>query len=145
MVINFPSKHGGQSLVEVLVTVLIIAVSVSALIRFQNYLSYDNALTKQKNEATILGQKQLETFLDFQVLTNTSGYTSYQSIATGSASSTVNGTAYTIGWTVTSYTFPTYKNVNISVSWIDRRGVSQSTVVNSDVAGIEPAFSALIF
>jgi len=141
----FSHTQDGASLVEVLATAVIIALSATALIRFQNYLSYDNMLTRQKGEATVLAQKQLETLMDFEVLTNTTGYTSYQSIATGTTATTLNSTAFTISWAVSSYTFPTYKNVNINVSWTDSRGLAQSVALDSDIAGIEPAFSAIIY
>ena len=70
---------------------------------------------------------------------------SYESISTGSSAATVYGTPYTINWTVTSNTFPTYKLINVSVSWTDRTGGAQSVQVSSNIAGIEPAFSAIIY
>lgn len=134
----------GQTLVEVLVTLLFIAAGVIALIRFQNYLAYDTSLSQQKADATILATKQLETLRDFQVLNTTSGYTSYQSIASGSSSSTIGNTTYTVTWTVTPYTNPTYKNVSISVSWTDRYSTAQTLRLISNIAGIDPSNSASI-
>lgn len=135
----------GQSLIETMITVVVISISVVSLIRFQNYIAYDGDLAKQKGQATILANKQLETLLDFHVLTTMQGYVSYDSIASGTSSSTVNGTNYTVSWTVTPFELPTYKNVNINVSWTDRHGSNQSVAVSSDIAGIEPAFSAMAY
>lgn len=139
------SNQKGQSLVEVLITVLIIAVSVVALIRFQSYLSYDSSLVKQKSDASALAQQQLETLMDFQTISTTPGYTSYESISSGSSTSTINGTAYAVTWTVNSFTFPTYKTLSVNVSWSDRYGGAQSLTIDSNVAGIEPGFSAIIY
>lgn len=136
--------HNGQTLIEVMVTVLFMAIAVIALIRFQNYLAYDSMLTRQKNDATLLATEKLESLRYFQVLNNTSGYTSYQSIATGNSTSTVGNTTYTLNWTVTSYTNPTYKNVNVVVSWTDRNSLSQSIQMSSDIAGIDPSTSGSV-
>ena len=134
----------GQTLIELLVTILFIAVGVIALIRFQNYLSYNNTLTQQKGYATTLAISQIETLKDFQVLNTTSGYTAYSGIASGT--STVNGpnATYALAWTVTSYTNPTYKNIDLTVSWTDRAGNNQSIRFVTNIAGIDPQTSASI-
>ncbi len=134
----------GQTLIEVMVTVVFIAMAVIALIRFQNYQAYDSMLTQQKNAATLLATQEMENLRNFQVLNNTSGYTSYQSLASGSSSSTMGNTTYTIVWTVTSYTNPTYKNVNVIVSWTDRNSVAQSVELSSNIAGIDPSTSGSV-
>lgn len=141
----FRRKQIGQSLIEVLITVLVVAISAVALVRFHGYLSYDDSLTKQRADATVLAKQQLETLYDFQTKATTAGYTAYADIASGSGTPTVNGTAYTVTWTVTDFTAPDYKNVNISVSWSDRYGSSQSVVLNSDIAGVDPVFSAILY
>lgn len=134
----------GQTLVEVMVSLLFITAGAIALIRFQNYLAYDTNLAQQNGTAMLLASSQIETLRDFQVLNNTTGYTSYQGIASGSSSVTGNTTTYTLTWTVTSYTNPTWKNVSVVVSWTDRYGNSQSLQQVTDIAGIDPQFSAVI-
>lgn len=134
----------GLTLIETLVTLVFISIAVISLIRFQNYLSYDNSLSQQKGDATILAQSTLDSLSDFQVYNNTAGYTSYQSIASGTSTSVGTTTTYTITWTVSSNTNPTYKTINVTVSWTDRRGTSQSVSLVRRVAGIEPAKSAAV-
>lgn len=134
----------GQTLIEIMVTLAILSIGIIALVRFQNYLAYDNSLTQQKSEATILAVKKLETLKDFQVLNNTAGYTSYTSIASGTSSSTGVNATYSLSWTVTPYTNPTYKNLDVTVSWTDRYGTAQSVRLISNVAGIEPQNSSAI-
>lgn len=136
--------NDGQTLIEVMVTVLFMAIAVIALIRFQNYLAYDSMLTRQKNDATLLANQRLELLRDFQVLNNTSGYTSYQSIITGTTTATIGNTTYTLNWTVTPFTNPTYKNVNVVVSWTDRNNLSQSVQMSSDIAGVDPTTSGSV-
>lgn len=137
-------KSKGQTLVEALVTLLFIAIGVIALVRFQNYLAYDNALSRQKADATAIAQSQLETLRDFQVLNNTTGYTSYESITSGNTTVSGSSATYTVVWNVTTNTDPDYKDVTVTVSWTDKNGISQSVVLTSRIAGIEPANSAAV-
>lgn len=134
----------GQGLIEVLMTVLFIGIAVLALVRFQNYLGYNNAEAAQRIDAIIIAEKQIETLRDFQVLNNTSGYTSYQGIASGTGSATGAGVSYSISWTVTTNANPVYKTISVTVTWTDRYNVSQSVNLVTDVAGIEPSQSSSI-
>lgn len=137
-------KQQGQTLIEALVTILVIALGVIALIRFQSYLAYDNSLAQQKAEATFLALQKIEVLRDFQVLTNTAGYTSYQSIASGTGTSTGVNTTYNLSWTVTTNNNPDYKKIDVTVSWTDRYNNSQSVELVTDVAGIDPANSSAV-
>lgn len=137
-------RSQGQTLVETLITVLFIGLGVLALIRFQNYLNYDSSLAQQRSTAARLAESQLETIKDFHVLNNTTGYTSYQSITTGSSTVTGTTATYTVSWTVTPFTNPTYKNVDINVTWTDRNGSNQSVRLVTNIAGVDPGNSAAI-
>src|SRR3990167_110959 len=119
------NNKNGQTLIETLVTLVFISIGVIALIRFQNYLSYDTSLSQQTEDATIIAQSTIETLRDYQVLNNTTGYTSYQSISSGTSTVTSVTTTYTVNWAITSTTNPTYKNIDVTVSWTDRRGAVQ--------------------
>ncbi len=134
----------GQTLIEVMISLLFITVSAIALVRFQNYLAYDTSLVQQKAEAMLLAVSKIETLTNFQVLNNTSGYTSYQGIASGTTSHAGNTAVYTITTTVTTYTNPTYKNVSVTVSWTDRYGGTQSIQHVTNIAGIDPQYSSVI-
>jgi Tfp pilus assembly protein PilV len=137
-------RQQGQGLIEILMTVLFIGIGVVALIKLQNYLSNSNDLAYQRSDAVRIATRQVEILRDFQVINNTSGYTSYQGIATGSTTVTGANTTYTVSWTVTSYTNPTYKVINITVSWTDRYNEAQSVNMVASVAGIDPSSSATI-
>lgn len=138
------NREKGQTLIETLITVLFIAVSVIALIRFQAYLAYDNTLTQQKTEATLIGLKKMEQLSDYQVINTTTGYTAYQDIVSGSNTITGVNTTYTLTWTVTSFTNPTYKTIDLVVGWTDKNNVSQSIRLVTNTAAIDPANSASI-
>jgi Tfp pilus assembly protein PilV len=137
-------RSSGEGLLETMATLVLIAVSVLALIRFQNYLAYTGSTTRQQSDATILAINQIEKLRDFQVINNTSGYTSYQSIASGTSTSSTATTTYTTTWTVTPFTNPNYKTIDVTVSWTDRYNTAQSIRLTSMVASLDPAFSASI-
>lgn len=141
---NQQGKQRGQGLIEILMTVLFIGIGVVALIKLQNYLSSTNDAAYQRSDAVRIATRQIEVLQDFQVVNNTSGYTSYQGITSGSSTVTGANTTYTVSWTVSSFTNPTYKTINVTVSWTDRYNVAQSVNVVSVVAGIEPSSSATI-
>jgi hypothetical protein len=131
----------GQGLVESLLVVLLISISVVVLVNFQHYVSYSTNLTQQQIDANTLAVKEIETLYDFQVLTATSGYIAYSSIVSSTGTATVGNTTYTITWTVTPFTNPTYKTLNVTVSWTDRTGTARSIQLVSNVAGLDPGLS----
>ena len=127
-----------------LVTVLIIAFVIVALINFQGYLTYSDNFAQQQAEATIIAVNQLETLRNFQTLNNTTGYNSYANITSGNANINGVNTTYNASWEVISNTNPTYKTINMTVGWLDMNNTTQSITLATDIAGIEPANSAII-
>lgn len=131
----------GQGLIEIMMTVLIITGSVLALLRFQSYLAYSNDVANQRATAAQLALNQIETLRDYSALTGTN---SYANIASGSSTYTGTSATYSLTWTVTPYTNPTYKTINVTVSWTDRYGTAQSAQLTSIVAQLDPSYSATI-
>lgn len=135
----------GLGLIETLMIVLFISISIVALFRFQHYLSLSTHHAQQQNDALIIATKQIETLRDFSVVSTTASYFAYQDIATGSSTSTQNGTAYTTSWTITANTNPSYKTLDVTVTWTDRSNVSRSVRLISRVSNLDPAVSSLVF
>jgi Tfp pilus assembly protein PilV len=138
------SGQQGQGLIESLITVLIIFGTVVALMSFQATLAYNDSLTTEQADATMLAVNRLETLRDYQVLTVQPPYAAYASIASGNTTSVGLNATYTITWTVTAFTNPTYKNIGVTVTWTDRRGKAQSIALVTKVAGIDPTTSSSI-
>jgi Tfp pilus assembly protein PilV len=133
--------ENGQGMIEVLATFLIIVISISGLIYFQNNMAYANNLTQQEQTALMLATNQIETLRDFSTLTGTN---SYQSMASGSSVNTNGNATYSINWTVTTATNPNYKTMSVVVSWTDRRNTSQSLNLISRIGGVDPVYSGII-
>ena len=115
-----------------------------ALILFQAGIAYGDSVAQQKSQATLLATSEIESLRDFNVLNTQVPYAAYQNIASGTSNSTVGNTTYTLTWTVTAYVNPTYKTIDISVTWTDRRAIAQSIRLITMVAGIDPPYSAAI-
>lgn len=134
-------KLKGLGLIEVMMTLLIIAGSVVALLRFQSYLAYENNLSNQKAIATQIANSKVESLRDYSALT---GSNSYANIASGTSTQTGSNTTYTLTWTVTSFSNPTYKTIDVTVSWTDQHNATQSTRLISTIAQVDPGTSATI-
>jgi type IV pilus assembly protein PilV len=138
-------KQKGHGLIETIVALLIISGGVITLIQFERQIAYHHNLAQQKSEATILATSQIESLRAFGVINTTPGYTSYQSIATGTSTSNGANTTYTLNWTVTtSTTNPTYKTVNVTTTWLDRYSASQSVQLSTIILGLDPVLQASV-
>lgn len=135
------SQQTGLGLIEIMMTVLLIAGCVVALVRFQNYLSYSNSVANQRSTAYELAVKQIETLRDYSAL---SGSNSYANIASGSSTYNGSSATYTITWTITTNTNPNYKTIDVNVTWTDRQGTAQALRLISRVAQIDPSTSSSI-
>jgi prepilin-type N-terminal cleavage/methylation domain-containing protein len=137
-------KQKGTSLIEVLVTLVIIAMGVAALVRFQNYLSYHSDLTQQKGDALSLAVNQIESLRNFQYINTTAGFAAYQDIASGNSTATIGNTTFAVTWAVTTNTSPAYKTINVSVSWTDRYANTNSINLVSNIAEVNPSTAASV-
>jgi len=138
------SQQRGQGLVESLITMVIIFGTIVALMSFQSTLAYNDSLTAETADATLLAVNQLEVLRDYQVLNVQNPYTAFVSMTSGTANSTGLDTTYKITWTITNFTLPTYNNAAVTVTWKDRRNISQTITLVTRIAGIDPTNSSTI-
>lgn len=133
----------GFAMVEVLVTLLILAGGLLAVGKFQGTLIENSSLAKQRTEAVMLGQQKIESLRAYEVLTITTGKFAYANIATGA--DTINGAnaIYTRSWIVTASNSPApaYKSITMTVSWTDNRGSAQSVSLATLISSSDPALS----
>jgi len=135
----------GLSLIELVVTLLILTMGVAALIKFQANYFYYYDVAKQKAEALVIAKNKLEVLRTFQVIATTTGFVAYNDIVSGTANTTGTNATYTNTWTVTTFTTPNYKTVAMVVTWADRRGVNQSVALDSIISQTDPVSSGLVF
>lgn len=123
----------GFGLIEVLVTLVILTGGLISLMKFQTTLFNVNSQAKQRSEATMRAQQKLDELRSYANLT------AYGNIATGSDSIIGGDATYSRAWTITSHTTaPIYKEVAITVTWIDSKANTLSITLNSNIASNDP-------
>jgi prepilin-type N-terminal cleavage/methylation domain-containing protein len=143
----------GFSMIEVLITVSVLAVGLVSVARFNNFIVQEGNETRSRTEAINLAQDQLEQMRNFIDLTGYSALSSgQQSLGPASLGPDVElaglHNLYTRNWSVTlDATNPTHaKVINVVVSWPDLKGqvTSDTTVsLSSVIADNNPSTSAL--
>lgn len=140
MIINKVAFQRGFTLIEILITIVIVGLVMLALskIVMVNYdLSHLAMQTREASEA--LSNKMVEIkSIDSRTIAQ-GGNWSYEDIADGTT--TVNDTYgdYTISWSITSHTTPTnYKTIDITATWQDSDGTSQSKTLSSLIREHDP-------
>lgn len=133
--------HRGFTLIEILVTIVIVGLVMLALSKviMVNYdLSHLAMQTREASEA--LKNKMVEIKSIDSITIAQGGNWSYEDIADGTA--TINDTYgnYTLNWSVTSHSTPTdYKAIDITATWQDGNGTSQSKTLSSIIREQDPA------
>lgn len=135
----------GISLIEVLITIIIIAVGILGLAKLQQRLWHHSGLLEQQNQAIIIAEKKIEELRGFEQVQSAAGKFAYDDIATESPQ--------TINSTNTNYTLvsnvdasdPNYKIINVTVSWTDTNGSAQSINLTSIISKIDPGLTGTVF
>ena len=122
------NKERGFSLVEVMITFLLIGVSVLGLIKLQTYIEQKADFALHSIEALNLAEQKLEWFRTRGALTPNASFNvaSYDSdIVSGTEQARY---LYTLTWTVTepNSLLGSVKSVDIEASWFDRQGNKQT-------------------
>jgi Tfp pilus assembly protein PilV len=134
----------GQGLIEILIVACVIVICCISLMEFQATLSYRDSLALQRSDALVLAEHQIESLRDFDVLTTQAPYAAYSDIASGTSTSVGVNTTYSLSWTVTTTATPSYKTIDVTVTWNDLRNTSQSVRLTTRLAGLQPVFSATV-
>jgi prepilin-type N-terminal cleavage/methylation domain-containing protein len=165
-------RQRGFSLLEVLITLVVLGAGLISLAKFQGTVLQDNDLAKARSVAAQLAEQKIEQLRSFRVLNTTPGVSSYESIssdATGE-SMTVSNVAYTRTLTVTNYCFPVarnslgvpnspaqlaslggcrrplpdFKNITVTVTWTDQDGNPRDVSLATSIAALDPAYSGRV-
>ena len=161
-------RASGVTLVEVLITLVVISAGLLAYVSMQRGIYREGSLSNGRVAATELALAKLEDLRGFTLLYTAAGSFAYQdiaanaggSIATGSV--TVGNVAFSRAWTVTNYWYtgansatattaptgsplPSFKLVTVNVTWTDQTGASQSLALPGIIAAADPSFAGTIF
>jgi len=121
----------GFLLLEVMITLLLITIVLVAMAKFQITALQENSLAKSRTVAINLAQSKLESLRNFSdqasFLAITSGADSLG--PPGSNATTILtglNTLYTCTWSVSAGTSPDNIQMEVTVSWQDRKGMENS-------------------
>lgn len=130
----FNFKQIGLTLIEVLISITILAAGVVVLVKFQGDLLRNLGVAHQHSTAIALAESRLN-----QLRNQT-----YANIVAGNASDTLNNVSYSTTWAVVTNTDPDYKTITVTVSWTDQRGTNQSVQLQTIVSNVDPANSGKV-
>ncbi|OUR73994.1 hypothetical protein A9Q78_01890 [Methylophaga sp. 41_12_T18] len=151
----------GFSLIEVMVAVVILAIGLMGLAKFQAELTRNSAETKTRASALALAERKLEdlrSFTDIEIPIDASGNPTpvanifyYEQIADnagGSASLStgiypIGGENYTLTWTLATAPLERTQEVSINVAWTDLDG-PQNVILAGIISATSPAASSPI-
>jgi len=126
----------GFTLVEALISLVVMAFGMLALSGMQASLARNSDLAKQRTEAMRLAQARLEKMRSFTgISTGAVNWNGLDSMAPGTA--TTNAT-YTVTSSVTGLDTDSFRPVTVVVSWIDRTNATQNVSLASVISQTDP-------
>lgn len=128
------SKQQGSTLIELLVTTVVVAVGLLGLARLLGDLLRSGGERKAVLQATSRAQEKIEQFRD---IAGAGGYATLTA-GTGSDNTTIAGinTNYTRSWQITDFTNPQFKRATVTVAWTDPAGTAQTVFLTSYISAI---------
>lgn len=139
-----PKLQRGVSIVEALVAFLILAFGMLALAGMQISLRGGSDIARQRSEAVRLAQEKMEHLRDFEQIASATGRDAYNDIASEGVTNVTgyaSNTTYAVATIVSPSTDPDRKDLRVTVTWSDRTGTTQNVMLDSVIAGINPALS----
>lgn len=152
-------RQRGVSIVEALVSLLVLALGMMSFAALQSRLRLNSDLAKQRSEAVRIAQEDLENFRAFSTFavdgTITNNF-AYDTALAGSATKTVlatgvvtkTNTTFSVNRTMSvapraaGITDAPVKNLAVTVTWADRNGVNQTVTLRTVISKSDPAVAA---
>lgn len=137
------SKQRGLSLIEVIVSAIILAAALLALARLQSDFLQASSQTRLQAAALNYAQEKLEELRDFDVAKKCTDYPSPPN-PTSSTRST-SGADFARSWEFTDCvpSGAECRRINVEVSWPDSTGASPSVTLSSQIACTEPMYGGV--
>lgn len=156
----FSRNQGGFSLVEIMVAVVVLAIGLLGLAKFQSELTRSAAETKTRASALALAERKLEdlrafsevitpatpvvdTFYFDEIAANAGGTESGGSLNLPAATYTIGGEVYTLSWTLAAVPIAGTQEINVNVAWVDLDG-PQSVNLTGIISSTAPAAASPI-
>jgi len=145
-------RQRGVTLIEALLAFLVLAGGVLSMAKHQLHLQAHADLSRQRSEATRIAQEDIESLRAFALLqadAAAAGVTPYERIATVTSSvERLNGAALNTVFRLTRQiedsSSARLKAATVNVAWTARDGSPQRAVLDSVVAGENPALAGAL-
>ena len=116
-------RQKGISLIEILITLVVLSIGILGFMSFQGKLITYNDDAHERTQALILASEKIEVLR---------AYMDYNNITT-SSSQTIPNTPFSINWTVLNSAVPNpeYKQVTVNVNWQGRDAKNHTLTLTS--------------
>lgn len=138
------TRQRGIFLIEAMIALLVLAVGLVAVVKFESTLAASGSVAKQRTEATMLAQREIENLRAFVNLAAYDAYFAAGSPATVTRSATGENANYAITATLVDHNDAVrgrHANVDVKVSWSDQKGQAHEVHLFSSIARIAVASS----
>ncbi len=147
---RFSNRLRGTTLIEALITFLVLSLGLLAVSRVQAQLRLAGETARQRSEAVRLAEEDIEQLRAFSRIAAGSGAgRSYADIVSAqrtidTASGYASNTAYRLQRRVVASAVKSARDVSVIVGWSDRAGVAQQVRLESVIAANDPALSGAL-
>jgi Tfp pilus assembly protein PilV len=141
-------RQRGISLLESLVSFVILAASTVAIGQLQSQLRLASDVARERSEAVRLGTEAMEDLRSFAVVAAASAPRSYDAIVdattTIDAAVSAGHASYRVARHIDDASVAGAKMASVSVRWNDRDGIAREVSLHSFVAGVAPAYGGAL-
>lgn len=144
---RFLRGQAGIFLIEALIALVVLGVGMIALVKFQATLANSGAVAKQRSEATMLGQREIEALRGFVSATAYDAYFAGSNPATLTRTVAGENASYAISATLTDHNLTLggrHADVDLKVAWTDQKGEAHQVHLNSTFPRLDPVSSGLL-
>lgn len=164
---NHRTLQEGLSLLEVLITLIVLGMGLVSLAKFQGTVLQDNSLAKARTVAAHLAEEKIDDLRAYDVLASpptppptryaynaiTSPNMGGSIVANSSTPISISNVPYTRTWTVADYCFtvnnssaggcpagqiPDFKMVTVTVGWTDQDSEARTVILNTIISKSPP-------
>lgn len=134
----------GTTLLEALVSFLVLCLGMLTVARVQTQLHLGAALADQRSQAVRLAEQDLEALRDFTVRAAAPTRRAYEQIVSGAHPATGDTgssapTSFIVAHRIDPLDTAAAKSASVTVSWNDRAGQMQQVTLHSIIAAYDPA------
>jgi prepilin-type N-terminal cleavage/methylation domain-containing protein len=128
----------GFTLIESLVSMLVMAGGLFGLLATQTMLARHADLARQRAEAVRLAQERVENLRSYTMIATTEGHLAWDDLDDGTDEIETNA-AFTRTWTVAGSPDDPLRQVDVMLNWVDRDGQPQTVTMRTVISQTDPA------